>query len=132
MALPEIIIKDGIICEALYKDDIHISTGLGLIKQIIVDTQFIKRGRFARLAHAIALNPTSLGIGLEENTAILISEGHHAECIGSGMVILIDGSEIHVSNVNEVNNTTPMIMDNLKVSILAKGSCFSLKSEKLE
>lgn len=126
MALPEIIIKDGIIREALYKDDIHLSTGLGLINQIIVDTHFIKRGRFARLAHAIALNPTSLGIGLEENTAILISEGHHAECIGSGMVILIDGSEIHSSNINEVNNTTPIVMDNVKVSILAEGSCFSL------
>jgi cyanophycinase len=132
MALPEIIIKDGIIREALYNDDIHISTGLGLIKQIIVDTHFIKRGRFARLAHAIALNPTSLGIGLEENTALLISEGRHATCIGTGMVILIDGSEIHSSNINEVDNATPIVMDNLKVSILAEGSCFTLKKEEPE
>jgi len=132
MALPEIIIKDGIIREALYKDDIHISTGLGLIKHIIVDTHFIKRGRFARLAHAITLNPSCLGIGLEENTALLISEGSHAECIGSGMVILIDGSEIHSSNVNEVNTTTPIVVDNLKVSILAEGSCYSLKNEESE
>lgn len=132
MAIPEIIIKDGIIREALYKDDIHISTGLGLIKHIIVDTHFIKRGRFARLAHAITLNPSCLGIGLEENTALLISEGSHAECIGSGMVILIDGSEIRTSNVNEVNTTTPIVVDNLKVSILAEGSSYSLKKDESE
>ena len=132
MALPEIIITGGLIREALYKGDIHISTGLGLIKQIIVDTHFIIRGRFARLAHAIALNPSCLGIGLEENTALLISEGYRAECLGTGMVILIDGSEIRSSNVNEVNKTTPIVIDNLKVSILAEGSCCSLRKEKPE
>lgn len=130
MALPEIIITGGLIREALYKDDIHLSTGLGLIKQIIVDTHFIKRGRFARLAHAIALNPTCLGIGLEEDTALLISEGSHVECLGSGMVILIDGSEIRSSNVNEVNKTTPIVVDNLRVSILAEGSHCLLRKEK--
>lgn len=127
MAIPEIIIAGGLIREALYKDDIHIARGLNLIKEIIVDTHFIKRGRFVRLAHAVTLNPSCLGIGLEEDTALIISGGVHAECLGSGMVILIDGSKISSSNIGQINSTTPIVVENLKVSILAEGSHYLLK-----
>lgn len=130
MAIPETIITGGLIREALYKEDIKIDKGLGLIKDVLVDTHFIKRGRFARLAHAVTLNPTCLGIGLEEDTAIIISEGNHAECIGSGMVILIDGSKISATNINEVDDSTAIVVENLNVSILAEGSCYLLKERK--
>ena len=130
MAIPEIIIISGLIREALFKEDIQIAKGFDLIKQVIVDTHFIKRGRFARLAHAIALNPTCLGIGLGEDTALLISEGNLAECIGSGMVILIDGNDIDTTNVIEVDVTIPIVIENLRVSIIAEGSCYSLAERK--
>ena len=87
MVLSETIITGGLIGAALYKGDIKIAKGFDFIKDVIIDTHFIKRGRFARLAHAIALNPSCLGIGLEEDTALIISEGNQAECIGSGMVM---------------------------------------------
>lgn len=131
MAIPEIIITGGLIVEALYKEDIKISKGFDLIKEVIVDTHFIKRGRFARLAHAVALNPSCLGIGLGEDTALIISEGSHAECVGSGMVILIDGSKIDSTNINEVNDSTAIVIENLNVSILAEGSCYLLKEKKI-
>lgn len=127
MAIPEIIIGGGIIREALYKEDIKISKGLGLISNVLVDTHFVKRGRFARLAHAVVLNPSCLGIGLEEDTALLISDGSQAKCIGSGMVILIDGSKINATNINNVDNDTPIVVENLIVSIIAEGSVFTLK-----
>lgn len=129
MAIPETIITGGLIREALYKDEIKIDKGLDFIKDVIVDTHFIKRGRFARLAHAITLNPTCLGIGLEENTALIISEGNHAACIGSGMVILIDGSKISATNINEVDDSTAIVVEDLRVSILAEGSCYLLKEK---
>ena len=74
MAIPETIITSGLIREALFKEDIKIAKGFDFINHVIVDTHFIKRGRFARLAHAIALNPTCLGIGLGEDTALLRKE----------------------------------------------------------
>lgn len=130
MTLPETIITGGPIKAALYKGDIKIGKGFDLIKNIIADTHFIKRGRFARLAHAVILNPTCLGIGLEENTALLISGGIHIECLGSGMVILIDGSEISSTNIREVDKSTPIVAENLKISILAEGSCYTLPDTK--
>ena len=128
MALPETIITGGIIREALYKDDMKLAKGLDLIKGIIVDTHFIKRGRFARLAHAITMQPNCLGIGLEEDTALIINEGVNVECIGSGMVILVDGSKIKSSNIATVDSLTPIVVDNLKISILAEGSRYVIRS----
>jgi len=130
MVLPEIIITGGLIGAALYKGDIEIAKGFDLIKNIIVDTHFIKRGRFARLAHAVALNQSCLGIGLEEDTALIISEGNRAECIGSGMVILIDGSKMGMTNINDVDDATPIVVENLKVSILAEGSSYLFKEKE--
>lgn len=130
MAIPETIITSGLIREALFKEDIKIAKGFDFINHVIVDTHFIKRGRFARLAHAVALNPTCLGIGLGEDTALLISEGNIAECIGTGMVILIDGNDIGITNINDVDATTPIVIENLKISIIAEGSCYSLTERK--
>jgi len=130
MSIPEVIITGGVIGAALFKGDIKIDSGLKLITNLLVDTHFIKRGRFARLAHAVTLNPSCLGIGLEENTALLISDGNHAECLGSGMVIVIDGSSMGATNINQVNDNTPIVVENLKVSILAEGSRYLLAERK--
>jgi cyanophycinase len=130
MSIPKTIITGGIIREALMKEDIKINMGFDLISDIIIDTHFIKRGRFARLAHAVALNPRLLGIGLGEDTALIISNGNEAQCLGSGMVIIIDGSGIGKTNIAEVDDETPIIIENLKVHILAEGSTF-LITEKM-
>ncbi|MBA3663944.1 MAG: cyanophycinase [Bacteroidetes bacterium] len=130
MAIPKTIITGGIIKEALMKGDIKTGGGLEFHSGIIVDTHFIKRGRFARLAHAVALNPSLLGIGLGEDTALCITHGNQAECMGSGMAILIDGNEINNTNVHSADNETPIIIENLKVHILAEGSKFDLDKRK--
>jgi len=131
MAMAEIIITGGVIAEALYKNDIKIATGFNMISNIIVDTHFIKRGRFARLAHAVTLHPECLGIGLGEDTALIISEGNRAECIGSGMVIMIDAYNIGITNIDKVSIRTPIVIENLTVSIIAEGSHYLLAERKL-
>jgi cyanophycinase len=127
MAIPETILAGGIIGSALFKKDLRMATGLSFIRGLLVDTHFIKRGRFARLAHAVALHPECIGVGLEEDTALIITEGEHAECIGSGMVVVIDGSKMTGSNVNTADEATPLVMENLQVSILAEGSAYKFK-----
>ena len=131
MSLAEIIIEDGLIGEVLFKDDLQIGKGFNLIKNIIVDTHFIQRGRFARLAQAVIQNPKCLGIGLSENTSLLISNENEAECKGSGMAIIIDGSEMGKNNGNTRANDKAIVAENLKVHILADGCKFFLKDKKI-
>jgi cyanophycinase len=131
MALPKIMIYEGGVDEAILKDDIKMAGGLGIFDTCIVDTHFIKRGRFGRLAHAIVMNPEALGIGLGEDTALIIRKGFNAECRGSGMVVIIDGREITQTNITEIENDAPIFVENLKVHLLVKGCKFSVKERKL-
>lgn len=94
MALSEDIIlgeKDGNIYQ---KDDLIMEKGLSFVGQMIIDTHFTQRARLERLAEAIALHPDKLGVGVGEDTALIITEGNECEVIGSGKVILIDGTHI--------------------------------------
>jgi cyanophycinase len=77
------------------------------------------------------MNPESLGIGLGEDTALIIKSGSDAECRGSGMVVIVDGNEIEQTNVTEIEDNSPIYVENLKVHILAKGSKFSIKERKM-
>lgn len=86
MVLSRIMIQRGGTQEALFESDLRTSSGLGLLADCIVDTHFVKRGRFGRLAHAVIMNPGQTGIGLGEDTALIIKNGTEAECCGSGMV----------------------------------------------
>lgn len=131
MAIPKLMIYQGGKHEAMLKEDIQIASGLGMLDSCIVDTHFIRRGRFGRLAHAVVMNPETLGIGLGEDTALIIRNGSDAECRGSGMVVIIDGNEIHSTNITEIDNDDPIFVENLKVDILAKGNKFSIKDRKM-
>ena len=82
------------------------------------------------MAHAVALHPHLLGVGLGEDTALLITEGNLAECLGSGMVIIINGNDIEHTNIHKVDGFKPIVMDNLKVGILAEGSRYLLRERK--
>jgi len=131
MSLPEIIIDRGIIKEMLLKDDLITGNGFGLISGVIVDTHFIKRGRFGRLALAIAINGFSCtGIGLGEDGALLITNGNEAECLGTGMVIIIDGSNTGATNANTATNMTPIAIENLRVHILTEGCKYLIRERQ--
>jgi cyanophycinase len=128
MVIPSVMIYEGGIKEALFKEDLKTTSGFGIIDTCIVDTHFIKRGRFGRLAHAVIMNSEMLGIGLGEDTALIIRKGHQAECRGSGMVVIIDGKEISYTNITEVDEEDPIYVENLKVHILVKGCKYHLEN----
>jgi cyanophycinase len=132
MALPKIMIHEGGIEEALLKKDLKTASGLGIFDTCIVDTHFIKRGRFGRLTNAIINNPEALGIGLGEDTALIVKKGYLAECRGSGMVVVIDGNKINQTNVAEVDNETPIFLENLIVHVLSKEVKFTIKERKMD
>ncbi len=108
------------------KGDVRITTGLEFMRDVAIDTHFIKRGRMLRMAQAIATNPQCIGIGLEEDTAILVTEGKNMEVVGSGLIVIIDGMGITSTNVFEVENGVPVSIRGLKVHMLGKGERYCL------
>ena len=96
---------------------------------MIIDSHFEKRGRFIRLAQAVATNPSCVGIGLGEDTGMLITGGNKMEAIGSGCVTIIDGQDIRYSNIADIPEGNPFSIDNLKVHICEKGNGY-LVAEK--
>lgn len=130
MALPKTILYEGHTEEAMLRGDVKISAGLGLFDGCIVDTHFIRRGRFSRLAQAVITNPSCIGVGLGEDTALIIRHGAEAECIGSGMVVIIDGHQIGTTNVADVTDGSPLCVEGLTVHVLASGCHYHLTERR--
>jgi cyanophycinase len=124
-------IYQGSHSEALLKGEVKITSGLGLIGNVIIDTHFVHRGRIGRLFQAVVSNPMVLGIGLGEDTGLLITDGKKMEAIGSGLVILVDGRFINDTNLTEIELGEPISIEHLIVHVMSKGSRYDLESHKL-
>ena len=117
--------------EALLKGEIKITSGLGLIDHVVIDTHFVKRGRIGRLFQAIVSNPKALGIGLGEDTGLLVIEGDHMEALGTGLVILVDGRKITDTNITDVNIGEAISIKNLVVHVMNKGDIYLLSNHEM-
>lgn len=130
MAMSNTMIYEGNAARAHLKGEVKITTGLGFLNNVIIDSHFEKRGRFGRLAQAVAANPGCIGIGLGEDTGMLITEGNKMEAIGSGLVVIVDGHEILHSNIADIPDGNPISLENLKVHFCEKGNGYLLKERK--
>ena len=130
-AASEIMIIEGGSTEAAYKGEVIATTGLRLINNIVFDTHFIERGRIARLFEVVVSNPNILGVGLEENTALLIHRDK-MEAIGPGMAILLDGRTISKSNLLEVVTGAPLSIENMTLHLMSQHDIFNLKTMQLD
>ena len=130
MAMSNTMIYHGNSSEALLKGEVKITTGLAFLKDVIIDSHFVTRGRFGRLAQAVAANPSCIGIGLGEDTGVMITEGRYMEAIGSGLVIIVDGHNIKHNNIADLKEGTPLSIENLIVHVMAKGNHYDLKTKK--
>lgn len=127
MAMSSTMIYEGESHEALLKGEVKITTGLDLISNVTIDTHFISRGRFGRLAQSVASNPACIGLGLGEDTGVLITNGNHLETIGSGLVLIFDGHDIKHTNIAELPEGFPISIENLVIHVLAKGNSYLLR-----
>ena len=130
MAMSNTMIYEGSSDEALLKGKVKMTTGLSFIKNVIIDSHFIKRGRFGRLAQSVASNPSCIGIGLGEDTGVLVRNGNDLEAIGSGLVLIFDGHYILHSNIADIEDGMPISIENLLVHVLAKGNHYYLSERK--
>lgn len=126
MAMSSTMIYEGNATRAHLKGEVKITTGLGFMDGVIFDSHFEKRGRFARLAQAVSANPSCIGIGLGEDTGMLITHGNQMEAIGSGPVIIVDGHDIKHSNLADIPEGNPLSIENLHVHFCAKGNGFKV------
>ncbi|MFD2907889.1 cyanophycinase [Flavobacterium ardleyense] len=124
-------IYQGSSSEALLKGEVKITSGLGLIDGVIIDTHFVKRGRIGRLFQAVVGNPKVLGIGLGEDTGLLITNGCQMEAIGSGLVILVDGREIKDTNLTQIEIGKPISINHLVTHVMSKYDKYDLETRKM-
>ncbi len=131
MAMAQEMIAGGSSTEAFVKGAVKMYKGLGLLPEIIIDTHFIRRGRFGRLAEAVAKYPKLIGIGLAEDTGLII-KNDTMEVIGSGMIIVFDPRKLKHNNEKILKDGTPMSLTNLKTHVLANGDRFNIKKKKVK
>ncbi|MBU2018464.1 MAG: cyanophycinase [Bacteroidetes bacterium] len=130
MAMSKEMICRGNSKRALLKGEIVMDEGFGLLDTAIIDSHFVTRGRFGRLTQAVALHPNCIGIGLGEDTGILVTNGNEFEVIGSGLVLIFDGNKIEHNNVENLPVGVPLSISNLIVHAMAKGDVYSLAERK--
>ncbi|MEJ8758399.1 cyanophycinase [Pontibacter sp. H259] len=120
-------IYDGYGHYSLIKGEMKTAHGFGFINNVYIDTHFAERGRFGRLAHAVAHDPTHIGIGLSEETGIIIKEGDQVEVFGPGVVTIIDASQVKFSRVRKAEENEPIAVENLVMHLLIEGYQYCLR-----
>jgi cyanophycinase len=132
MCMSHEMIAGGSATEALLKGNVLMKIGMDFVPELIIDTHFVKRGRFGRLAEAVAIFPHLMGLGLSEDTGVIIKNGVEFRVIGSGMVILFDPSGLEHNNQRILKMGSAMSLSNLVTHILANGDRFRLDERRIE
>jgi cyanophycinase len=111
---------------------LYLGPGFGLLGfSALVDTHFSKRGRLQRLFRRVAENPELMGLGIDEDTALIV-RGHVAEVVGSGSVYFVDGRGVRFDNAEEAKKGAPLTLSYLRVGIVGAGYPFDLRERELE
>lgn len=130
MAMSNTMIYEGSASSAHLKGEVKLTSGLGFIDNAIIDSHFDKRGRFNRLAQAVAANPGAIGVGLGEDTGVVVTEGKELRAIGSGSVAIIDGKNIDYNNIGDIEFGQPISVENIIVHIMSGGDTYNIQTRK--
>jgi cyanophycinase len=113
----------------------HISSlamapGLALLKGVIVDSHFAERGRFGRLMGAVAQNPHNLGMGIDENTGVLVTNDEEFTVLGSGAVYVVDGTSTSYTSLSDRHSEGILTIHDTRVHVLGRGDRYNLKTRR--
>jgi cyanophycinase len=115
---------------AARKGMIDVVAGFGLLQDIIIDQHFSQRGRLGRLLSVFAGTPGLIGIGLDEDTAVLIDREGTLEALGSNMVTLVDGRNT-VSDYFDRQNGEVLTITGSSLHVLADSRHFDLDARRV-
>jgi len=127
--MSETMLVKGTSKESYRIGDLHMAPGLGLVRDVIIDQHFAERGRIGRLLGAVAQNPRVLGIGIDEDTAIIV-QGDHFQVAGAGAVYVVDGAGVTHSNIAEARPERTLSMHQVTLHVLSTGDGFDLKQRR--
>jgi cyanophycinase len=130
--LPETMLVSGPSDESSEVSALGMAPGLGLIHGVVIDSHFAQRGRMGRLLGAVAQNPKNLGLGIDEDTAIIVEYGKHLRVLGSGAVYVVDGSGITYSSLSEKYPEGIISIHDVKLHVLGEDDCFDLVNRRPE
>jgi cyanophycinase len=108
----------------------QISAGLGLVRGVVVDQHFDQRSRYGRLMSVIAPSPHLLGIGIDEDTAMVVTDGREFTVRGSGAVFVVDCTTA-VTDAPDARAGAPMLVSGATVHTLPAGATFDLGRRRL-
>lgn len=108
---------------------LHLAPGLGYARNMIIDQHFAERGRIGRLLSAIAHHPKYLGIGIDENTSIIMNHSSF-KVLGNGGVYVLDAHQSTDSNLSEAQPDTTLSIFGVCLHLLSEGDSFDLKTFK--
>lgn len=108
-------------------NDLRMAPGLGYLPSILIDQHFAERGRIGRLIVATAHNPGFLGVGLDEDTAIIFENEQCFEVIGAGAVYVLDGHESSGINISEEEVDKTLSIFNIRMHVLSERDRFDVQ-----
>jgi cyanophycinase len=127
--MSETMLVKGASSESYRIGELHMAPGLGLVRDVIIDQHFAERGRYGRLLGAVAHNPRLLGIGIDENTAVVV-EGRQMRVLGSGAAYVVDGETATHSNIAEARSDRALSMFDVRMHVLSSGDRFDLDARR--
>ena len=130
-AMSRTMIVEGNDNDPARKCTLKMAPGLGLLDRALIDQHFHQRGRIGRLLCGVAENPSILGIGIDEDTAIRVYPDDHFEVIGSNSVVVVDGKSIKSSNVSELMPDENLAITNVVLHVLPAGYGFDMTERKV-
>ncbi len=112
--------------ESARRVSVRMCPGLGFLPDAVVDQHFAQRGRINRLLAALAQNPGTLGVGIDEDTAVLVRAGEDMKVLGSGTVTVLDARGAWVGDASETAVDAPLRLGPVALWVLPEGSSFDL------
>ena len=107
------------------KSALLMAPGLGLAQDMLIDQHFSERGRMARLIGAVSQNPRVLGVGIDEDTAMIVEQSSF-RVLGAGAVYVVDASKTTYSNIGDEDPDRTLSSFNITVHMLSQGDRFDL------
>ena len=120
-AVAEFMLVNGHGWRSLLGGRIEVKPGLGLLPGVLLDQHFAERGRYPRLMHALLAQPALLGIGLSEETGLIIRPGQPAEVFGQESVVVIDAAQTTHNNLPGLPDGHVISGHGLRLHLLVAG-----------
>lgn len=130
-AMSSVMIIEGDGNEPARKCTLKVAPGLNLLNNAIIDQHFAQRGRIGRLLCGVAENPDILGIGIDEDTSIIVFSDDTFDVYGTNSVTIVDGRSIEDSNVSESKPDEILAITNITLHVLPEGYSYDLKNREV-